>query len=773
MGREPTTSEGRQLRARVNDGRWQRIVEEAERRAAIFDSVSQHEQATGDSWRAAVAVVAPGLPWPSFVHYQRRVREREGEIWERLLDERVPPDRSIAEKVRVLARALRTVEPRMPTEIARRRLMERFGEEGDVSDTWIKRVWAEAGLIRARGGKPGTLATQADGAADPDEEPEAEDVELFHGGAGLALIAAADAEIGLMRSLATQVLEVGVARAEAQQASAKEHGGGDDTAGRDEDGRFTAAYNERHRESVAPGDADDRWTPDAVKAAARSLSTLSVLSVKGETLATKLLAMAVSPMLTQRRGFDGLDGPAGEWLGVLGGVAYMPATMDKALAELGLLAVGDAMWEQHARIWSKVSSRWSEPGPAWLQSVLYVDGTADPYWTQAFAKSGKVSRVGRVMPCLSRVAMHSSAGVPLLVETHVGAVSLRDRLQPMLARLEEAIGENADVARMTIVDSEIGTAGMLWSLHEQTQVAFITVIKGQVLAGAKVHDEGAWMTYRERDQLREVEVDMGGKGAPESGFTVRGVEMKRVGGRNPHTTLFVTNLPQDMLSTEQVATRYLHRWPVQEQSFRLARDGGGLDHSHGYGGAYVAHVALDTKLERAGRAIAHAERQKARALDVREQLGDGLAGVPGPIRRQVLALADKAVRDTGKRSARSEEARDRLQTQPEEIYVRDTGRDSIMACLKLGALALVEYVLQEYFAGSQMQWRTYIEQFVALPVTVRTREHCRVYQIHANRRQPELMARLAAALAEVNRRKIIRADELLVFELVGLPEAGS
>jgi len=81
--------------------------------------------------------------------------------------------------------------------------------------------------------------------------------------------------------------------------------------------------------------------------------------------------------------------------------------------------------------------------------------------------------------------------------------------------------------------------------------------------------------------------------------------------------------------------------------------------------------------------------------------------------------------------------------------------------------------MQEYFGGVRMQWRTFIEQFVALPVTVRTREHCRVYQLHANLRQPEQMARLAAALAELNRRKICRDDERLVFELIGLPEPGS
>ena len=76
---------------------------------------------------------------------------------------------------------------------------------------------------------------------------------------------------------------------------------------------------------------------------------------------------------------NGLDGPAGEWLGVLGGHEYMPATLDKCLAELGLLDLGNAMWLRHAWQWSRVTNSWSAPGPGWLQSVLYVDATADPH----------------------------------------------------------------------------------------------------------------------------------------------------------------------------------------------------------------------------------------------------------------------------------------------------------------------------------------------------------------------------------------------------------
>ena len=60
-----------------------------------------------------------------------------------------------------------------------------------------------------------------------------------------------------------------------------------------------------------------------------------------------------------------------------------------------------------------------------------------------------------------------------------------------------------------------------------------------------------------------------------------------------------------------------------------------------------------------------------------------------------------------------------LKTVPEQFYARDTGRDSIMTCLKLTVMALLEFVLKEYLGGAAMEWRTYIEQLVPMPVTVR------------------------------------------------------
>ena len=85
--------------------------------------------------------------------------------------------------------------------------------------------------------------------------------------------------------------------------------------------------------------------------------TLVILKANPTTLTRKLLAMGATSLLTERRGFDGLDGPLGQWLEVFGGTAYMPATMDKTLASVALLNVCDDMWRPHAGRSSELTGR--------------------------------------------------------------------------------------------------------------------------------------------------------------------------------------------------------------------------------------------------------------------------------------------------------------------------------------------------------------------------------------------------------------------------------
>ncbi len=754
---EPVTARARELRARVSEARWAQVTRDAERRARVVEEVASRRAEDELSLRATVAKVAPDVEWATYLHWRRRYEGREGPPWERLLDERVPPpaDR-VPEAVRVAACMLRRVDRSMNAETARGHLVAQFADVGSVSDTWLRRVWAAADL---------GYVEDEDGGRVVGEESV-----YFAGGGGLALLAAADVELGASVGLGRAVQSAGEEQAAAQQTPKLR---GDLDGARDDHGRFTAEYNGQWRTGTRPGQADARLASDADKRGHVELARLPTLKHRPETLATRLLCMGVTPMLTERRGFAGLDGPAGAWLGVLGGTAYMPATLDKTLTELGLLGVDSALWSDHASRWCEVSRRWTASEAPWVQWAFYIDATADPYWTRRYAKAGPVSRIGKVMPCLTRVAIASGAGVPLLVETHAGVASLKKRLIPALARLDEILGVGGEVGRLTVVDSEVATAGLMWALHDTADRIFITVLKGGARKGAAVRERGEWTAFRTRDEVREVEVDLNGKDAPEGGITLRGVEMRRADSRWPGTTLFVTNADPEDIPTTDVPAAYLARWPRQEQLFRDSRNGGGLDRSHGYGGEYVSHVALETKLERARRRVEVGNARRAKAETVRDLIDDGTRDNERSVRTEAVRLAGKESRLTSRELEKRRAKLERLEAHPREIYERDTGRDSTMTCLKLNALMLLEFVLREYFGGPTIEWRTFIEHFVMLPVTVRTTRRRCLYELHANPRQPVRMAQLAAALEEVTERRLHRGDRLLVFRLVDPVKPGS
>lgn len=764
---EPHTAAGRALHARLSHERWLVVAARAMQRAVAYEAVMAEQARAGGSRRAALARACPEVPWPTLVRWNRRVQRGEGPLWERLLDLREPPHVEIPQEIRDAACLLRRVDLSINTETARQRLVSQYGARGAVSDAVLRRLWKAAQLSYVRPPRPTTAgAGQAGGQHRDEEEEQQEEVEPLSGGFGLALLAAAEAELGCVSSLAESAFSAGQARSKAQELS--ELDDVDDGADRGAGGKFSASYNTRRRGTTPPGQADGRWASDADKAKARSLSQLQTLERPAEVLARRLLAMAVSPMLLNSRGFDGLTAPHGAWLAALGGPGYMPATLDKTLAELGLLNVADDLWRTHARFWFELSQRWCDPQQSWLRTAVYIDGTGDPYWTSAFAKSGKVSRVGRVMPCLTRVAVNSGAGVPLLIETHVGAVSLKKRLLPMLKELSTAAGPAAQLRRLVVVDSEAGTAGMLWALSEQAGAVFISVIKGHVLAGAVIHHCGPWQPYRQQDQLREVDLTIHGKDAPDGRLRLRAVEMRRAGGRQPRSTTFATSATQEELITAAVADHYLRRWPLQEQVFRDARKAGVLSRSHGFGGGQVAHVALVDKLDAAKRAVEAGWNRLDQADLARSTIAEELAD--SPARTTSVRVADKQVATAERALRKRQAALAALQTMPTEIRQRDTGRDSIMTCLKMTAMTLVEFVLKEYFGGLSMEWRTFIDQLVAMPVTLRTSRSTWLVQVQANPRNPQLMRHIEAAVAEVNKRELRRGQQRVVFEI--LPTAG-
>lgn len=760
---DPTSVFGRYLKAHSTESQWQCNVANAHEKAGIVRAVLARQE-SGLSKRKALAMVAPEVPRPTFQSWARCVDKREGPLWERLLDGRLPPSGGprVPESVRSFVVGLRMAQPEMPCSRALSLVAIRFGKDGEISERTLRRIWKEEGVPQV-----------------PARAPAAVDVTTSLVGGGLALLGAADLDTGLMVELATNIQKAGRKAAEEQDRKPIEL----ETDGvRDERGRLTSAYNHDSREGVSEGKADWRLDSDKNKRRTRDLSTLSILKTSPEALGAKLAAIGACGLLTEQRGFGGLSGPIGGALEFLCGIPYMPRTLDKCLAELGVIDAETEIWHIYGEKAAMFIKRWTagETGRRWLQVVVYVDATHDPHWTDKFAESGPVSRTGRVQPCLSRLTVTGGFGTPIVMETYPGGMSLKNEVLRLLERVETVVGEEGQIGRLVVMDAEMATAQLLDAFKTRH---FITVYKGQTKNFTPDDDEAAWQPFRKRDQLREGHVVIRGEGFPE-GLRFRAVEMKRANSRRQRTTIFVTNVPLNEMDTIDVAKAYLSRWQHQEQGFRERRNGLGANHSRGYGGEYIQHVVLDTKIDKARRA---AERAKERLRIADEALAkaeslmpkpppsvDGVKSKPKPKPEDdVLNLVKAAQREKTAAKRTSEKADEYLQkllSTSRVIYSRDTTRENIATAATLTVLLLIEYVLREYFGGLRISLRTFIEQFLLVPVTVRSTAQQVTYQFHANLRNPKRTEQLRQACEVITAKCLRRSGKLLVFEIIGLPQ---
>jgi len=751
MSDEPITEYAKRLRGELSAERW------AERAAAARVRVVQVEAVLAEAGKGPVRRemarrLAPGVPWPTFLHWVRLYRGSEGPGWERLLDRRVTekPWRTPAaweSTIRVVGRQ----EPPPSLAKIREALVAEHGSEAALGDKTLRKVLREAGLWeeKPRGG--------------PREK-----VTELPGGGGLVLLAAAEAETGAVHRLAKAALEVAGEQSKGGTVRPEDEE-------RDEKGRFTPEYNEVRRERYEESGVDPVYHSVSEVRSERDLSALQVGGMKAETVTHRLLGIVSLPLVSERRGMEGLDGPMGGWLEALSSYPYKARTEEKTLGELKLLGASPALWGTHATTWWTWTRKWS--GEGWPQMVAYVDATEDPYWTERFAASGKVARTGRVQPCLTRVCVSAGPGVPILARVISGTGKLGNELWSLLSEADALLGEG-ELGRLTVVDAECGNEKMLRLFAASASRDIVTVLKGG-LRERPLEECGEWLSFRDRDRVREACLVMG-EGTDT--LRVRVVEMLREGSRNPHPTRFATTASPERLPTADVAAVYLSRWPFLEDLFRRGRDAAGLDRSHGYGVAAVTNVAVLTKREKADKAARKAEEALDSATAARDDAKASLEAARAHLAQRradgedlnarhavgvrqaarYLKATNHSLLAAQKAQGHAAVQQRKQQTMPDEIYVRDTALDSITTCLKMTLLALLEFCCQEYFDGLRIMPRTFAEALVPLPVTIRERPYEIIYEVAPNPRDPEMMALLAVALDRITQRRLHVGKRLLV-----------
>ena len=755
---EPTTTAIRRLRACLSEQEWQKRTLKADERYLVIEKLQ--EAASGDKLRVgAIQQLAGNLPRTTVRRLWGRYNTRDGEPWERLMDRRLPPEaKKTPDNWEAAVRALGRQEPQPDLCRIREILVAEYGPTAAVCDNTLKRILRDADLWRP---KPRGW----------------EHVVEMNGGGVLVPVLAACIESGALKKMAEKISTL----AKAQESPADSPPA--EPSRRNEHGQITKDYNQNRLDLLEQlGCTFYRSVEEKRKG--RDLSQLRLATLSPETLEQHLRCAMVLPLLTERRGSVGLDGPAGAWLEIVSPVAYKAATIDKTLGELTLLGANDTMWESHAESWLSWSNKWA--GAGWRQLVDYVDATYDPWWTRRYATSGKVSRTGRVQPCLSRIALTSGPGVPIIVHVESGTTKLTENLLSMLEDADRLRGEDTQ-GRITVVDAECCTVDILQHFKDDPKRDIITVVKGGLAQGKSLVQVGEWVQFRQRDRLREGKLELEMKGSPS--LSIRVVEMEREGSRNPKPTWYATTADVDKLSTVDVAEAYLSRWPHQEDLFKRSRNGAGLERSRGYGVTKVTNVAIVGKREKAGRSLANAtvaaeaandaetraERQleetrqrladrkrEAENLDGRHKLGVRLA-------RKRLDERRKAATKTEKEKKIATEEYEKQQSMPDEIYVRDTAADSIATCLKMVLLAILEFFCQENLAHLGLTPRTIIEEWLMLPVTIHSSRQRVVYEVAANPRNPGKTELLGRALARITERKLKVDGRLLIARIRDRP----
>ena len=745
-----------------------RFAEALRRLAALRDVAARP---TGESERQAIKRV---VTWSHRSSY-RRWQARYGRVgFQGLVNWRAAPVSRMPEAVRVVICTAVRLDPDIAVEAVVSHVKQFHGYE--TSATTVKRVLAAAGLSRPRGPRPGR--------GKPAEQP----LEL----GGAKLLEAAAVETGYLEALAKGIAEHARGLEKPQWALPA------DSSDRDEHGRFASSYNERYRKApwaeIGPG-----FDSVELKREFKDPALLQITQVEQEVIERKLMALWYSPLLSGGRRWDGIRVARGQLLEELCGYGYMPATLERFTGELKYAGVAETLWEIHGRKWLELTSCWGDP--KW-SSVLFVDGTTKPVWTRLFSEATKVSCVGRTMPGLETVALHSGYGVPLWMLTYSGRAPLVQEVPKALERVEAAWGESS-VGRIVVIDAEGNSVPFLKALQADKR-AFVTRLRPSLMKRRRIVGRNNYRAYREGDRVRSGVADFNDpeadKDAKVKTFRMRVVELER-GSTGAVVYLGASTLLTDeQWRPQDLADLYFGRWPAQEADFRAVNEAVGSKEVHGYGKRVVTNVSVVTKLDkleqRSGRAAellasqeqrAAAERerlkQEERELSRRQRRQETVARkvdeqvVPGrvvwPSTEELVAeqgnLAREVVERMGQVAARrgrldeaegkAERTKKRLERYEAErtelesrrtIFAHDVELDSLFSLLKVGLVLLVTLVLRKYLGNAKMAPATFLERVVPLPARLLTTPQLEIVTFVYNTRDPEVMGLLAASCDGIN-----------------------
>lgn len=623
--------------------------------------------------------------------------------------------------------------------------------------------------------------------------------------AGGELILAAEVETGVVSALTNEVVKIGTEVLVSSQGQVPEP----DAGHRDAHGHFTADYN--HERKRKPDEQIASYLRSAAeKAEGQVLSGLRFTHEQSGTIDCKVRMLVIEPMVNGSKGWNGLRAEHISGVEPFTGIAYMPSTLSKFTSALARCDAGPRLLEVLSERSHEVAQeRWGEEG---AMAALYIDNHAKGVWSSLFTKSGKVSHLNRVMPCITTTYVHSGAGTPLLVLVQSGAAPLAPRLLEIVEQVEADLDD--EISRAVVVDAEGSTFDILQAFQKQKRV-IVTPLKPSRMSGLELrYAPGSYFRpYRERGELRIARAVLFHKS------TGRSLEIDALIVRRAHRktdTILLTTAVELGMTGRDAADLYYQRWPLQENAFK---EGGavGLAEHRGNCGSIVSNVALVTKIERLEKQVTTAKETLARFDDekaAKERARHNHNSAARELvddRRRILDLSinqhvscesfvqelrshkdmherahtnEQTLRQAEAVDAKNEKRRPAVMAKTKRateeinklepkktIRKLDVALDSVLTAMKLAAGFLISFVLREYLSSMPMTTATFLTRLLSIRGRRELRPGDEYIVFYENPRDPEVNSVLREACAHLNKRDLHRDGRRLRYDIEAPPLA--
>jgi len=546
-------------------------------------------------------------------------------------------------------------------------------------------------------------------------------------------------------------------------------------------GKFTSEYNK------SPSVTESRFKSLDEKIGDKRFAAMDIFSLSKNSIFRRILALFSLPLVTSNGRARSVDNPRGNALQYLCGINYKASTIDKHIRELKYLRISDDLIESTAKFWIDFWS--SRNGSDNIFTCYYIDGNTKALWSSKPCHKGKVTMLGRVMNCLEQVFIHDRQGHPIYFQTFNGHADLGNNSLGMMEKISQylkdttTLGDQITVNRILILD---GGGNGVKTLRELSgsDYYFITILDSNQINDRKIKSVSEKKRYDFGDAyLVDCNIELEDSNDKGYIFETRAVQVHWDNGR---TSVLITNLSEEIFTTDNVVKSYFNRWPAQELNFRDMKSGVNIHRVVGYGKKLVDNITVLEKIEQLQRQKNEIEwelrdpldeirnmeetlqlkineeriyREKSTIIKGTRRLSEHDMQSLKSIQKKINSIKrkiKKIEKEHTKQFTSLKKKKDELARiiDKKKIYSVDVELDQIMTCFKISFANICCYLLDECFNSEKMTLQRLFEVIFDLQGIVRIENGCRNIFIKKNPKQQDVMKKLESALDSINHMEI-------------------